>query len=620
MGQIGPRRRSEPQTEPSDSEWLRGSKQLDANALQRFGTSLRSLVLRAAFGAFSGTALYLGIIHNLPPSLSLTSAAGVVFVAVCAVAGAWSSSFRCSLLLMFPSMLGSRGHAYLMVFTLSVLYKGPISNMHQNIEEAALSLSCNLDLQVNNSKLLWRDAVRPFIAITQELMDSKAEFESEILNISRRFQSIRDEMVFQYGHSHFKNQSSADSGNSTQQQFTAKSRMQCNDVVEDGVQRCADWFALRWKECMEVVPVPVISHMVCVSMKFHFLCDIIRVMTPWCTQQIPVEGNFGKLFDQLDGSVEQLSRQFSAELVLQEQQQQAVLAGAGMDQQFTQAVKESFRNLTTPVEQLLNVLQLLMSCTFISIFMQGFSYHRCYRRDIQFDNFYITAYFRQIDARRRNAGKCFLLPLKRSERKKFVDPSSLRIHPEELRQVVSGGVQVLSVALLCVVLLTVDFSLFHVLDIVSRHTFSQFNLTSKCTSEAAALNMASIGGHQVSVRVGGASMMARLLRRTVSAFNSSSGLHIYTDNQGCASPPSSLSAGVYVSCVSCVLLGALLSCLQVYSNRLQRVIAAFYNPQREKKRIVFLYNLQLQRQIDSSREQRHSVNQRRTVFPCLSSC
>lgn len=40
-------------------------------------------------------------------------------------------------------------------------------------------------------------------------------------------------------------------------------------------------------------------------------------MTPWCRQQIPVEGNFGKLFDQLNGSFERLSREFSAELVVQ---------------------------------------------------------------------------------------------------------------------------------------------------------------------------------------------------------------------------------------------------------------------------------------------------------------
>lgn len=42
----------------------------------------------------------------------------------------------------------------------------------------------------------------------------------------------------------------------------------------------------------------------------------------------------------------------------------------------------------------------------------------------------------------------------------------------------SGVLQVLSASLLSVGLLSVDFSLFHVLDIVSRHTFTQFNLTS----------------------------------------------------------------------------------------------------------------------------------------------
>lgn len=40
-------------------------------------------------------------------------------------------------------------------------------------------------------------------------------------------------------------------------------------------------------------------------------------MTPWCREQIPVEGNFGQLFDQLNLSVDMLSREFSTTLVLQ---------------------------------------------------------------------------------------------------------------------------------------------------------------------------------------------------------------------------------------------------------------------------------------------------------------
>uniref|UniRef100_A0A3Q3K4K3 Dendritic cell-specific transmembrane protein-like domain-containing protein n=1 Tax=Monopterus albus TaxID=43700 RepID=A0A3Q3K4K3_MONAL len=459
-----------------------------------------------------------------------------MFVALCVVAGALSSFFRCSFLLMFPSMLGSRGHAYLMVIILSLLHRGPVSNMQRNIEKAALSLSCNLDLQVNHSKLLWRDAVRPFLLITQELMDSKSAFQSEALSISSKFQTIRDEIVSQYGYDQFtpKRNAAAATG-STQQQFAAKTMMHCNSVVDMGVQRCADWFQQRWEECLEEIPVPIINHILCSSMKFHFLCDIMRVMTPWCREQIPVEGNFGQLFDQLNVSVDLLSREFSAELVLQEQQH-AVLGGALMDQEFTQCVTASFQKLTTTMGQAVNVLQLLLSFTFVTIFIQAFGYVRQYRRDIGFDNVYITTYFRQIDTRRRKAGKRCLLPLKPSEKKKFINPWSLRIYPDELKAVMSSWCQVLYVSMLCVILLTVDFALFHVLDIVSRHTFTQLNVTS---------------GHQVDIKVGGTSMMARLLQKTVSAFNSSSNLHIHTDNQGCVFPPSLLAANVYAGSKCC---------------------------------------------------------------------
>ncbi|KAK2845199.1 hypothetical protein Q5P01_011858 [Channa striata] len=561
------------------------------------------LLLRGLFGAVSGTALYLGVIHNLPPILNLKLVAGVLFVAVCIMGGALSSTFRCSVLLMFPSVLGSRGHAYLMVFILSVLYKGPVSNMHQNAEAVALSLSCNLDLQINNSKLLWRDAVRPFLLITRELVDNKAEFESEVLNVSRMFQTIRDEVVHQYGYDRFEPQHNSTSDETTQQQFTAKTRMQCNSVVEKGVQRCADWFRLRWEKCAELVSVPVINHMLCVSMKFDFLCDIMRVMTPWCQEQIPVEGNFGQLFDQLNASFDRLSGEFSTELFVQEQQQQQTVLGGAAIGDLTETVTESFKNLTTQMEQVLNIFNLLLSFTFITVFIQAFDYLRQYRRDIRFDNVYITTYFRQIDARRRKAGKRFLLPLKPSERKTLIVPCSLRIHADELKEVISSGFKVISVALLVVVLLTIDFSLFHVLDIVSRHSFTQFNFTS---------------GHQVDIRVGGSSMMARLVRKTVSAFNTSSSFHIHTDNQRCVSPPTSLPAVVYVSCVSWLLLVGLLSCLQAYTNRLRRVIAAFYNPQREKRRILFLYDLQLQRRTFSN-DRKHVISRRqqiRAVFGC----
>ncbi|XP_035529062.1 DC-STAMP domain-containing protein 2-like [Morone saxatilis] len=67
---------------------------------------------------------------------------------------------------------------------------------------------------------------------------------------------------------------------------------------------------------------------------------------------------------------------------------------------------------------------------------------------------------------------------------------------------------------------------------------------------------------------------------------------------------------------------ALFSCMQVYTNRLRRVIAAFYFPERETKRVLFLYSLLIQRRILSTDRKRIIPRGRRssTVFECPSSC
>ncbi|XP_062294352.1 E3 ubiquitin-protein ligase DCST1 [Scomber scombrus] len=542
------------------------------------------VILRVLIGAVGGAVLFLGVALSLPLTFDLQLAAGCTCVGVCAVGGAVSSSFRCSVLLMFPSMLGSRGRAYLMLLVLSVLQAGPVANIQRNVEAAATSLSCNLDLQVQHSRLLWRQAVSPFLLISQQLTEQQAELQAEARSVDRKFQTIRDEVMLQYGYDRFSpKQAGVAAGNSTQQQFTAKTMMQCDSVVEQGVKRCADWFGLKWAECMKAIPVPVINHILCVSMKFHFLCDVMRVMTPWCRQQLPVEGNFGQLFDRLNSSVDLLSREFSSEVEVEEQQQQQMV----LDQNFTETISGSFSRLSASTQQLLDVLQLLRCFTFVTVFTQALGYLLRYRKDLGFDNVYVTASFRRLDARRRRAGRRCLLPLSPADRRRLVDPCSPAVLPDELRQVSSGVLQVLSVSLLSAALLAIDISLFRVLDAVGRHGFTRLRLAA---------------AQRVEVSVGGASMMARLLRKTVAAFNSSSSLRVDSDTRVCARLPSLLPASVYVSCACCVLLAALLSLLQVYTNRLRRLIAARFHPDTEHRRVLFLYTLQMHRRRTAHRK------------------
>lgn len=62
-----------------------------------------------------------------------------------------------------------------------------------------------------------------FCSIVQ---DDKETFQSEALIVSHKFQILRDELVLQYGYDRFR--PNAGAGNSTQDQFTTKTRMQCD--------------------------------------------------------------------------------------------------------------------------------------------------------------------------------------------------------------------------------------------------------------------------------------------------------------------------------------------------------------------------------------------------------
>ncbi|XP_057691276.1 E3 ubiquitin-protein ligase DCST1 [Corythoichthys intestinalis] len=540
--------------------------------------NLGYVTIRGLFGALSGAVMFLIIAPGLALNFDLKLMTGAIFTGLCLVGGALSSAFRCAILLMFPSMLGSRGRTFIMLLILSALYTGPVSNIQHNVEAAATSLSCNLDLQVQNAKLLWKDAVKPFREVAQRVIEGEEQFKSDTGNTRAVFDAIRKEVFAQDG-----NDKSQAKNTSTQEQFTLGTLSRCEGVVKHGIQSCTDWFENKYKECLNAINVPYIMHALCWPMKFDFLCNIMQVMTGWCEENIPVEKNFGQLFDKLDTSVDLLRTQFSSQLVVKvETRNKSALDGQLMEGDFKREIETTIQKLTARTSQVVGVLRLIMSFTFISMFTQSLGYVRKFRGDLYFDNMYVTKYFGIIDQRRMSSGKRYLLPLTKSERRKFVDPWSPKIHPKELREVVSSVFQVLSAILLAAVLFTVDISVFRVLDVVTKHTHTTFNFSSS---------------QKVDIQVDGDSMMARLLKKSFAAFNVSSSVRVMSDNKDCLTPPTSLDVSAYGWVGWCILLAALFSCLQIYANRLRRVIAAFCYPRREKKRILFLYNLSLYRRM-----------------------
>ncbi|NWR59183.1 DCST1 ligase, partial [Bucorvus abyssinicus] len=113
--------------------------------------------------------------------------------------------------------------------------------------------------------------------------------------------------------------------------------------------------------------------------------------------------------------------------------------------------------------------------------------------------------------------------------------------------------------------------------------------------------------HHLAVHVSGTSLMAKLLRSTIGALNTSSDTQLETSNVACLPQPWGMTRQQYLD--SCLPLGVLvLLCLvQVYTYRLRRVIAAFYFPKREKTRVLYFYNKLLQQRQSFVRRQRKRI-------------
>ncbi|TRZ03095.1 hypothetical protein DNTS_029886 [Danionella cerebrum] len=512
-------------------------------------------LMGALFGAISGVGLFFGLIHNIPMTAVQYVIVGCVFVGLCTVGGTFSSLFRCSIFLMFPSLIGSQGRTLIMVLVLNELYQGPIANIQHNVQDVASSMGCNIDLQITHSKLMWRMLTEPYVEVVEEIVNDSGYFHKEAENANKQFQKIRNEVMGSYGYDSL-GQQSGQTANSTQEEYVEKTKARCDYVVQQGIERCREWFGVKWKECMDTIEAPLINNLLCIPMQFDFLCDVMRVMNPWCVEKIPIEGNFGQIYDKLNDSINKLAEHFTADLVLKKSEQQPVF-GVNVLQDFSKELKRLFQEKAAIARKITGVINFLLSFTFITVFISAFGYVHKYCRDIRFDNVYITTYFRQIDARRNRGGKRYLLPLKKSEQGSLINPRSISIHASELMPVVVGFLQVAFLALFMCVLLAVDKIFYNIFDLIRRHTFTTYSFAKV---------------QHADIRIGGDSILARILRKTVD----------------CLPQPHSLSQSSYMWLLTTILLMALMCFMQVYTNRLRRVFTAFYFP---KLRSVLLVPL-----------------------------
>lgn len=82
---------------------------------------------------------------------------------------------------------------------------------------------------------------------------------------------------------------------------------------------------------------------------------------------------------------------------------------------------KDFDNRRRIFKTLMTVINKLMCLFIFYVIWSAMKYNWKYRSQVDFDNFYITAYFKHLDARRKNSNQRSVLPLRKLDKSKTVD-------------------------------------------------------------------------------------------------------------------------------------------------------------------------------------------------------
>lgn len=569
------------------------------------------------YGFLLGLAFYELILVDLNFTENAAYVVGGIISAMLTCGITISSHVRCITLLSVPIFGGRAGRGVLKAIVFAYIIAGPIENLSNNGREVVRVFSCTTSLTFNLTKTRFELMFKPF---TQALFGLK----SDVTEVKDTIRSIRDvsapiigevedeaEMEKLKEENDYADSSSDDSSRSKaieekyqsrtdeleakryEKMYLKKIEMRCEDQFTRAGNNCKNMFQKGYDTCYDTVTW-LASWLLCWPMKLTFVCNIMQALggAGRCDPSKDIDAGFGEGYAYLKQSQATLSENFKDVKIQYQAPKIKELIDFRDASDTANAVLHTVQAKKDLLDAILVLLKRTLALVFLRIIINAQNYHDKYLKDIEFDNFYITKYFRHIDARRHRVEKKTLLPLKKVEKNKVIDPwnfSPLKMEKEEL---LGQTVKLLLEIITATTFVILDRLFYEALDLVRRH---------------AKIDYMQSGQHDMLLLVKGTGMIASLLRSVVKGFNVKKRIRTVRSNEACLPRPTVLQNYYLYKIYGTYLAVWLLILMQAYINRTRRIICSFFYQKREKQRVIFLYNETLKRRVSFFRYMKKKV-------------
>ena len=411
---------------------------------------------------------------------------------------------QCIVLLIFPSLFASGGKISLWLIIMFFIISGPVCNFIENVRIVAVSRGCQMSLGYSADSLTDNSSVNlPRIVMVNENNRAAVRQVQKYENISHALQSYINYSLLL----------SSFDGNDNLTGDDSSSGVICMRYLHRAHNICSSEIKNIYSECTQTLGgIRRDLKTKCDFISPKNACDHLTEAQIANTCQHMNTANTNTLI-RVKKILEQLPERLQTQEI-QPDEDPSVLASGGLC-------------------EFIAIVAMLLPLLLLLVLYEAYRYHKLYLSSNEFDNHYLTTRFKAIEDMRKSSGAADLLvPLKKAELQKFVQPTVCQLAEPEKANMLQYLLVYLIYLLFALIMILLDY-FFHV--VITKEE-PQSNISKRCN------------GH---------------LKRPQ---------ELYT---------------IILSTLLGVLL--LIILLQPFVLRLRRLIASRFYPRRERKRIAYLY-------------------------------
>lgn len=511
---------------------------------------------------------YFVLVYQLKTSATFSCLICLSFGSIFSIGMPYSTTIRCIIFLALPGFCTSKGRTFLIMYAFILTLNEPMMNFNHNIMIMTKAMTCGQEVANNQTEKLLSTALDPL----SNILDGIENFVSKVNHYSRMTQQAflsmkrgMEELVA-----------------SINRLFSWLSNMVnvCNDKMLEPYQKCIASFKAANQECREIVATAFVGFCNLVDI-FTNICHLARIIEMICSVTAVINGFLQETFAvPVLNAVQNLHDMFYFKVIVSHVYQ----ASIEQTKSYTQVRDDVLRQVREKLSAFFMKMQLFgipAGFAICFVFLKAVHYRLKYLSQNNFDNIYLSKMFYEIDKDRMLEGKETLLPLKKSEKKKYIDLITLRLSSREKKKFFTGFVFLLISFCTIGFYLFCDYGLYWILDLVRR------SFSIKVDKESIP---------RLKLHVRGKGPYADMFRSMVSLFEPLEDDEAFEKSTLCLPKPNEPNFVVY-HMIGAIFSVCLLSViLEAYCLRLRQVVCGYFYTHRAKERTYWQYfNLLLRR-------------------------